>query len=346
MTPAVAAALLPLALLYRAKQATIGALEQGGGLDIVRWLTRRTPRILVFHRFGPKNTLRLMGADNFERQIAYLKSRFRILPLGDLAAARRAGTSAPTNAVAITVDDGYEDFYKYAFPILKRHAVPATLFVVSRFAAGELWLWPDLIQYAVDGSNRRELTFDLGSMRGHWNLESAEGRFAAWSDIADYCLTLGTSGTRDLTTGLLEALGVEAPPSPPPEVRAASWDQLREMAAGGIEIGSHSRSHPRLSLLSQDELRDEIEGSKRDIEAQISRPVTSFAYPNGREQDFDDRCKRAVAAAGYSHAVAGYYGPDVLRDVFAFKRLSIDTDWNDFLKAVCGMKHLARILER
>jgi len=346
MTAAVTAALLPLALVYRAKRAIIGALEQGGALDIVRWLTRRTPRILVFHRFGPKDTLRVMGADNFERQIAYLKSRFRILPLGELAATRRAGSSAPTNAVAITVDDGYEDFYQYAFPILKRHAVPATLFVVSRFAAGELWLWPDLIQYAVERSNRRELTFDLGSKRGHWNLESTEGRFAAWSDIADHCLTLGTAGTRDLTAALLGALGVEAPSSPPPELRAASWDQLREMAAGGIEIGSHTRSHPRLTLLSQEESREEIEGSKRDIEAQISRPVASFAYPNGREQDFDDRCKREVAAAGYSLAVAGYYGPDVLRDVFALKRLSIDTDWNDFLKAVCGMKHLARVLRR
>ena len=346
MAASLAAAALPLALLYRAKQATIGALERGGGLEIVRWLTRHTPRILTFHRFGPRDTLRVMGADNFERQVTFLKSRFRVVPLGELVALRRAGGATPANSVAITVDDGYEDFHRYAYPVLKRHAVPATLFVVSRFATGEFWLWPDLIQYAVEHSDLRELTFDLGPTRGRWNLERQEDRFAAWSDIADHCLTLGPAGTRDLTTGLLAALGVEAPSSPPPELRAASWDQLREMVAGGIEIGSHTRSHLRLSLLSDEDLRAEIEGSKREIEAQISRPVTSFAYPNGREQDFDDRCKRELAAAGYLHAVAGYYGPDVLGDLFALKRLSIDTDWNDFLKAVSGMKHLARVLGR
>jgi peptidoglycan/xylan/chitin deacetylase (PgdA/CDA1 family) len=345
MTPAVAAASLPF-LLYRTKRAVITGLERGGGLDIVRWITRRTPRILTYHRFGPKDTLRVMGADNFERQIVFLKSRFRIVPLGDLAEARRAGGAVPANTVAITVDDGYEDFYKYAFPVLKRHGVPATLFVVSRFAAGEIWLWPDLIQYAVERSGRRELTLDLGPTRGRWSLESVEDRFAAWSDIADHCLTLGPEGTRDVTTALLAATGVEAPSLPPPLLRAASWDQIREMAAGGIEIGSHTRSHPRLTLLSQEELRDEIGGSKGDLEAQISRPVTTFAYPNGREEDFDDRCKHELAAAGYSCAVAGYYAADVLGDAFSMKRLSIDTDWNDFLKAVCGMKHLALVVRR
>src|SRR6185295_8232480 len=232
--------------------------------------------------------------------------------------------------------------YQHAYPVLRRHAVPATLFVVSQFAAGKLWLWPDLIQYALEHSKRRELSFDLGPVRGQWNLERQEDRFQAWSDIADYCLTLGPEATRDLTTALLAAVEVEATSSPPPELRAASWDQLREMAAGGIEIGSHTRTHPRLALLSEEDLRREIGGSKRDIEAEISRPVTSLAYPNGRDEDFDDRCKRELAAAGYSFAVAGYYGPDVLGDIFAIKRLPIDTDWNDFLKAVSGMKHLAR----
>ncbi|HEY6221858.1 MAG TPA: polysaccharide deacetylase family protein, partial [Candidatus Eisenbacteria bacterium] len=298
-----------------------------------------------FHRFGASGTPRTLGTDTFDRQIAFLKSRFRIVPLKELVEFR-AGGVIPTNTVTITVDDGYEDFYKYAYPILKRHAVPATLFVVSRFAAGELWLWPDLIQYAVEHSDRRELTFDLGPARGRWTLEREEDKLAAWSDIADHCLTLGPEGTRDLTAALLDALGVKAPPSPPPELRAASWDQVREMAAGGIEIGSHSRTHPRLSLLSQEDLRDEIDGSKREIEAQVSRPVVSFAYPNGREQDFDDRCRRALATAGYSSAVVGYYAADALRDVFALKRLTIDRGWSDFLKAVSGLKHIARVLGR
>ena len=327
------------------KGAAMGAIERGGGLEVARWLTRRTPRILLFHRFGATDTPRTLGADTFERQVSFLKSRFRIVPLGELVAQRAAG-AIPANTITITVDDGYEDFYRHAYPVLKRHAVPATLFVVSRFAAGELWLWPDRIQYALERTDRRELTFDLGPARGHWRLERGEDKLAAWSDIADHCLTIGAAATRDLTKDLLSALGVEAPSSPPPELRAASWDQVREMAAGGIEIGSHSATHPRLSLSSEEDLRHEIEGSKREIEAEVSRPVSTFAYPNGRDQDFDERCRRALAAAGYSAAVAGYYAPDVLGDVFALKRLSIDRGWSDFLKGVSGLKHIARVLGR
>jgi len=340
----VAAAAPPLALLSIAKRTTMNVLERGGGLEVIRWFSRHTPRILVFHRFGLNDTPRTVSELTFERQIAFLKARFRIVPLDEIVALRSAGGSMPPNLVAITVDDGYEDFYRHAYPVLRWHRVPATLFVVSRFAAGTLWLWPDLIQYAVEHTDRRDFTLDLGPKQGRWLLASQEDRFAAWSDIADHCLTLGPDGTREVTTALLHALGVELPASPPPELRASSWDQLREMAAGGIDIGSHTRTHPRLSLLGQEDLHDEIDGSKREIEAQLSRPVVSFAYPHGGPRDFDDRCRRELAASGYSCAVAGYYAANVLGDPYALKRLSADRNWDDFLKAVYGVKHLTHVV--
>lgn len=89
------------------------------------------------------------------------------------------------------------------------------------------------------------------------------------------------------------------------ELIPASWDQLRLLSRSGWEIGSHSRSHPHLPRLSDAQLADELEGSRRDCENGVDAPCTAIAYPFG---DVDERVARGAAAAGYT-AGAGLYEP-------------------------------------
>lgn len=85
------------------------------------------------------------------------------------------------------------------------------------------------------------------------------------------------------------------------ELACMSWPQLRELAAAGWEVGSHTRSHPRLSRLAADDIAAELEGSRRICEEQIARPCHSIAYPYS---DYDDRVVRAAAEAGYRFGVS------------------------------------------
>jgi len=75
--------------------------------------------------------------------------------------------------------------------------------------------------------------------------------------------------------------------------------QLREMLAAGMEVGCHSRSHPRLTEVDDARLHDEVSGARDELQDQIDTGVTSFAYPYG---DYDDRVVEAVRQAGYSAA--------------------------------------------
>ncbi len=98
-----------------------------------------------------------------------------------------------------------------------------------------------------------------------------------------------------------ERLGAAAPWWP--EVSPVmSSTQLGEVAAAGHDIGSHTRTHRSLATLAadagapRDELRDELAGSRRDLEALVDRPVDTLAYPSGHH----DPTVRAVAVdAGY-----------------------------------------------
>jgi peptidoglycan/xylan/chitin deacetylase (PgdA/CDA1 family) len=85
-----------------------------------------------------------------------------------------------------------------------------------------------------------------------------------------------------------------------PDLELASWDEIRQLAEGGFEIGAHSVSHPNLCRLSSEEVRREIMESKQEIERQLDRPVTLFAYPYG---ELSAAVKEVVGDLSFAGAV-------------------------------------------
>jgi peptidoglycan/xylan/chitin deacetylase (PgdA/CDA1 family) len=85
------------------------------------------------------------------------------------------------------------------------------------------------------------------------------------------------------------------------ELATLTWDELRALAATGVEIGSHTVMHARLTALGEGELRRELDESKGRIEAELGRRCGSLAYPYGR---YDRRVRTAARAAGYGEAFA------------------------------------------
>ena len=105
-----------------------------------------------------------------------------------------------------------------------------------------------------------------------------------------------------------------------------TWRQVSEMSAAGIEIGSHSETHPILANVSDGELHHELNESKRSIESYVHRPVTAISYPVGGATAFDKRVCAAVQAAGYRFGVAYVPGTNRLNalDHFGLRRLHVE----------------------
>jgi peptidoglycan/xylan/chitin deacetylase (PgdA/CDA1 family) len=91
------------------------------------------------------------------------------------------------------------------------------------------------------------------------------------------------------------------------ELRCMSWDELRVLRKSGWEIGSHSRSHPRLSELDDRTLARELGGSREVCERELGDPCLTLAYPYG---DHDERVQAAADDAGYLAAAALRLGPE------------------------------------
>src|SRR5690606_39359269 len=82
-------------------------------------------------------------------------------------------------------------------------------------------------------------------------------------------------------------------------VRPLTWDEVGSLDRAGIEIGSHTVSHPFLVQLDDRELFTELSSSKARIEEQIGRVVSSLSYPTGGSEYFDSRSIRIASDCGY-----------------------------------------------
>jgi peptidoglycan/xylan/chitin deacetylase (PgdA/CDA1 family) len=111
------------------------------------------------------------------------------------------------------------------------------------------------------------------------------------------------------------------PTQPSSRQPSVTWQQIHEMSAKGLEVGSHSHQHRSLDLLSLAEARREISLSKTILEEHLNHPVETFAYPYG---SYTAREKTLVQQAGYSAACAvRYHRSSTQDDRYALARLII-----------------------
>lgn len=138
-----------------------------------------------------------------------LKKNYEVKSLSEILDFVEGKDDPPKNVVAVTFDDGYQDIYTNAYPILKKHDFPATVFITTGYCGREM----------------------------------------------------------PLTNIKLKML---------------SWDEVRKLAEGGIEIRAHTVTHRALTELSLKEAREEMFRSKDEVEKRIGRRVLYFAYPKGK----------------------------------------------------------------
>lgn len=120
----------------------------GVGADRIQTVT-----VLCYHRFGNGNSKMVVSPARFEQQLDWLaRNGYHVVRLADLAEFMAGRRPLPRRSVVITIDDGYESVHRHAWPLLRRHGFPATLFVYPDFVgAGDAMSWAQLRELAASG---------------------------------------------------------------------------------------------------------------------------------------------------------------------------------------------------
>jgi peptidoglycan/xylan/chitin deacetylase (PgdA/CDA1 family) len=284
------------------------------------WAERGTVIILTYHRVIEKwnETLEysqpgmLVTVSTFERQVAMLKEHFEIVPLGALLTDGNTAGPAPRPRCVVTFDDGWRDNYDLAFPVLRRHEIPATIFLSTDFIGTDRAFWHTELMYLLTSANPSSLLGDEHAFRAYPSpvrhhlkrLARLDGPADAY-DLDPLIETVKAlcddDAIEELVQLLTNAAGVRRPLVSDRKF-FLDWDQVRTMAASGIEIGSHGCSHRILTRLPAVRADDELIRSKTEIEHRIGHGVKHFAFPN---DEASGALVTAAARAGYQTACLG-----------------------------------------
>lgn len=262
---------------------------------------------------------------SFRYQIKYIKKHFEVLPLIDAAELlRKEKIYRPT--AAITFDDGLQNNYDFAYPILREEELPATLFLTTGLLNSDDTLWYCRLNHALSNTNKNSIEWN--GTRFDLNDPGSKAKYSSLiqkklKDFPQPRLLI------ELRRILIE-LGYD--PDCPMEVgspyRMLIYQSIKEMASSGfIEFGAHTHSHAILSLISSKERFDEIASSIRAITALTGHPCKTFAYPNGRLQDYDKAVIKILHSFSVQLSVTAIEGVNyTMTPIMELRRYGIGSD--------------------
>jgi peptidoglycan/xylan/chitin deacetylase (PgdA/CDA1 family) len=253
------------------------------------WPAKPMPLILMYHRIAndPIDNWDLaVSPDNFEQQLDVLRRTRRPLPLADFVSNLISGT-LPSDAVAVTFDDGYVDNLLDGKPRLDAADVPATVFLATGYSNRPFW-WDELSRLVLTGQGRKK--FEL-VVNGKSTLNARKAVLATiWEALRLADDTERQRAITQLGSIIVNRNDVEDGP------RGMTSEEVRELVSDGlVTIGAHTVTHPLLRTLSDFALNYEIAESKLHCEALVDREVNGFSYPHG---DFNVDVQKAVSASG------------------------------------------------
>lgn len=319
-------------------------MRMSGAFDLMRLISSRRALILTYHRFSADgdDDDGKTPASQFAKQLEYLTSHYDVVPLSRMVERITDLEPLPSRLAAITIDDGYRDAYDVAYPLLRRYGVSASLFVVTEFANRRAWIWTDKARFLTQQAAPQRLNMKIRESELSLELNGETSRRNASERINSIIKRLPDESKEEAIRRLSLALGVAIPQAPPEEFSSVTWDQAREMYANGVEIGSHTLTHPILTNVGDERLRRELRDSKSHLEEVLGHQVDLFCYPNG---DNDERVQSEVARAGYRAAVTVVNGLNQRGDdPLSLRRVHTERDFAHFLQSTSGFEQLKRRL--
>lgn len=260
-------------------------------------------RIVTWHGIdlegSTRYNTRFTSQADFEKQILWMKQNCQLLTLSEFW----KGRFAPGKLnLCLTFDDGLENNFTLALPVLKKHGVPATFFVTGIRSLGYDILWPDLLDLCTPLIRQRI------SIGGRDWIPGRNGKLAD-AATGELLMSAGRTAPWPFVQELVEALLPHAA-FRWEERTAVYWrvmkeDQIASLAAEpGMEVGSHGLSHAVLRYQSAAQSGEELSGSKNYLERITGREVVSFAYPDA---NYSRENVEAAQAAGYRYQLASVF---------------------------------------
>lgn len=303
-------------------------LQHAGGFRLLNTLyLHNAAFVLMYHRVLPLahegevfvQPGMYVSLEAFRHQMDILKTQYHVLPLWELVQRIETGESVG-GCCAITFDDGWQDNYTHAYPILKELNVPATIFLATGFIGTSRLFWPEEVAFYL---HRLDV---LGQDHNHPLLASLPSDCSTTRDEQiDHVIMALKNIDPQRREELLVDLRTRCQENIPPAPLLMNWKEVQEMVDSGlVDFGAHSHNHVILDQVPFAQAENEIRQSRQEMEQHLGGQPMLFAYPNG---NFSPALKELVRMQGFKGAVTtrkGWVGTSC--DLFEIPRIGMHQD--------------------
>ena len=278
--------------LNKAKQLVATVLATVLPLEYIFKLSKNR-YIVAYHRVIPSTVARQfnmqesmwVSVDTFNDDIIWMRNHGDIV---DLETILDFDTPNSRPLFSITFDDGWMDNYDNAFPILKHHNIPATIFLVTdAIETGHLFWVEDLLYKVAQLSQTKpigalnNILLSYYTKAGVGQPENTDTQQLS-EGLAELIKPFPKENRSAFLNDLYQDLGIDLEPI---SGQILNWSNVIEMGKHGIEFGSHTHTHEILKYIDNDIITDELATSKKIITDKTNKPVRYFCYPNARYRD-------------------------------------------------------------
>ena len=260
----------------------------------------------------------------FAAVIRELCEHGQCLSIEDVVECRLNGQKYPPNAFVISFDDGFENNYSIAAPILAEEGVPAVFYVTTKFIEHNGMSWIDRIEYCLEKAASGRLSFK-------WDVETrlfqnSEDKIKLLEEIR---LNVKKDSTIDVVAfanDIFDQCDMEpVSQSNDPLDQKMSWEQVRALnESPGFTVGGHTHTHATMSFLSPENLNEEISISLRLLREKAGVMPRHFSYPEGLEHCYSPQVIATLKRHGIvccPTAIEGVNSPE--EDLFHLKRIMV-----------------------
>jgi peptidoglycan/xylan/chitin deacetylase (PgdA/CDA1 family) len=248
--------------------------------------------VLTYHRIveTEADNVGLFGVERgipvsvFEAHLRFLLKHFSPVHPDGINDFIQSGTG--NIGFLITFDDGYEDNYSLAAPVLEKYGLSAVFFVCSDFLDVPDPFWWEKVSYIIKNTRKSQLT--LPSPLDSDNSSVDVGTEHQKIDTYERLCALIKQLPQTQVAGVIDQLATQAAVDLADCQRTLpliSKIQLCDLVQRGFVVGGHTATHANLSLITEEESDKEIAKALDQLEGIISRPVTLFAYPYGNKNE-------------------------------------------------------------
>lgn len=276
------------------------------------------------HRHAIRNyTHKHIDVDRFASLMRDLRSHGTPVSMPEIVVARREKRPLPPRAFAITFDDGFENNYSVAAPVLSDMGIPSTFYVTASFIESNGCSWIDMIENAVESVPAFHLQLPYTGLTGFYF--HREEKIQLLDRIRQVVKNNPSIEPYQFAEDLWRQLGIRSLDPDEELDKKMSWAQLSELHCHPLfTVGGHGYTHRILTFLSPEDLENEIVHCLSIIRQNLAAPIEQFSYPEGLTHCYSPlviECLRHHGIVCAPTAEHGTNSPE--EDLFHLKRIMV-----------------------